>query len=694
MTGPAGAQSSAGPYPHLLKSRDLGLLWLTRILVHLGCIGHLADPMRAHLAGRLMEKLGLDGTVLADPGQRAAFAGRICATLAAMERRRGAYRHKRPLYGNLALIGRQLGLSAVERRLFALAALLRSDDLLYELAGATDKLIDTPRALSRVTGDSEEKIGRATTAASLLRRAGLVEAGSGGSLRDVLRVQRGGLRRLATQRLACADELFPGYLRQSPPPNLPAGAYRHMGLRFALARRLLQEAAHSRRTGVNVLIHGQPGTGKTQLARVIAAALAIPLYEVSAVDDAGDPATPAFRLERAAVCQALLAGRKALLVFDECDTVFDSEQPSSGTTAANSVKAWLNGLLESNAVPTFWIANRIGNMDPAFVRRFDLVLRLDPPSMRHRLDLLESACGGGVAPERLRRLAGIDAATPAVLARAAGVMRRLPAGGENAADILDCLLEGTLTAQGHPPLRALCPGPPDGDYEIRLCNAGCDLEALAAGLARTGQGRILLHGPPGTGKTAFGQWLSDRLDRPLLRRRVSDIQSKFLGEAEHRLAAAFDAAMRSGAILQMDEIDGFVQDRRHARHAWETTQVNELLMQLESYAGIFVATTNMPDSLDPAALRRFDFKIRLDYLSAGQAWDIMRRKLSEWGIPVWDEASLRGNLSALSALTPGDFSTLARRHAIAPFPSASAVFDALREEAALKGAGKAKAGFV
>src|SRR3546814_5728017 len=83
---------------------------------------------------------------------------------------------------------------------------------------------------------------------------------------------------------------------------------------------------------------------------------------------------------------------------------------------------------------------------------------------------------------------------------------------------------------------------------------------------------------------------------------------------EQKLARAFEQAARENAVLQIDEVDSFLQDRRRANRPWEASQVNEFLTQLESFDGVFNASTNLMDSLDQAAMRRFDSKIQMDYL--------------------------------------------------------------------------------
>ena len=80
---------------------------------------------------------------------------------------------------------------------------------------------------------------------------------------------------------------------------------------------------------------------------------------------------------------------------------------------------------------------------------------------------------------------------------------------------------------------------------------------------------------------------------PLLVRRASDLLSMFVGEVEKNIARAFREAEDDGALLLIDEVDSFLQDRRGAQRSWEVTQVNEMLTQMEGFAGVFIASTNL-----------------------------------------------------------------------------------------------------
>lgn len=100
--------------------------------------------------------------------------------------------------------------------------------------------------------------------------------------------------------------------------------------------------------------------------------------------------------------------------------------------------------------------------------------------------------------------------------------------------------------------------------------------------------------------------------------RVSDLVSPYVGMTEKNLAAAFEKAGQDDAVLLLDEVDSFLHNRRKATQSWEITAVNEMLTQMESYRGLFIASTNLIRDLDEASLRRFDLKIHFGYLRQAQ----------------------------------------------------------------------------
>ena len=182
---------------------------------------------------------------------------------------------------------------------------------------------------------------------------------------------------------------------------------------------------------------------------------------------------------------------------------------------------------------------------------------------------------------------------------------------------------------------------------------------------------------------------------PFILRRASDILSKWLGESEQNIANMFAEAIQQNAVLIMDEADSFLADRKFATQSWEVTQVNELLTQLEAFNGIFICTTNLMERLDPATLRRFAFKVKFDYLTPSQCWDMFNKELTRLGCDSSIDNELKGKVCNLSKLAPGDFSVANRQFFILDQPiTAEALYKVLFEECHLKGNPSKAIGFI
>ncbi|TAL86888.1 MAG: AAA family ATPase, partial [Rhodanobacter sp.] len=392
--------------------------------------------------------------------------------------------------------------------------------------------------------------------------------------------------------------------------------------------------------------------------------------------------------------QCFFASREAMIVFDEAEDVF-SDGGLMRDSTARSHKAWMNRLLEGNAVPTLWLSNRVDDIDPAFIRRFDMVVEVPVPPRAQRERIVRALCADAVEDSVVRRLAHEEKLAPAVVAQANGVMRCLGSSlpRERAGNVLLHLVDSTLAAQGHAPVGGKNAQQLPDFYDPAFINADVDLAAIAERLKDSRSARLCLYGPPGTGKTAYGRWLADQLDMPLLVKRASDLMSPYVGENEQNIAAAFRAASRDGALLLIDEVDSFLRDREGASRSWEATLVNEMLTQMETFQGVFVASTNMMTGLDQAALRRFDLKVKFDYLQARQAGVLLRRNGERLGF------ALPADVESLSAahlpyVTPGDFATVMRQQRFRPAISFEDFLAALKGETALKAVSKLGIGFL
>ena len=144
----------------------------------------------------------------------------------------------------------------------------------------------------------------------------------------------------------------------------------------------------------------------------------------------------------------------------------------------------------------------------------------------------------------------------------------------------------------------------------------------------------------------------------------------------------------------MRKLSSFLADRTQAKQSWEVTQVNEMLVQMENFDGVFIATTNLMDNLDKASLRRFDLKLKFEYLQSEQAWKMFQEFSKELKLPEVKEEYKRG-IQSLKALTPGDFAAVVRQNRFRPIISNKDFVTRLSDEIAAKNIDKSpKMGFI
>ena len=156
--------------------------------------------------------------------------------------------------------------------------------------------------------------------------------------------------------------------------------------------------------------------------------------------------------------------------------------------------------------------------------------------------------------------------------------------------------------------------------------------------------------------------LADALDRELVVKASSDLVSPYVGETERNLARLFAELDAAHSVLLLDEVDSLLRDRRQARHGWEATQVNELLQRMERFGGIFIAAANLIGQLDPAAMRRFDFKLQFRPLERVQRRALFAREALGDAARVGEiPPALAARLDTLEMLTPGDFANVVRQ---------------------------------
>ncbi len=509
------------------------------------------------------------------------------------------------------------------------------------------------RALSLLLGLSPGRVARRFGKDMPLVRAGLVSIDDDGDLKAIDR-----LNRLAHAPAEAGLDVNGLLFDAAGASELDWSNFDHVAGDRDHVQTLLKGALERRAPGVNILLYGPPGTGKTEFCKAVAERLGVTLYSVGEADEDGREPSRWERVQELRLAQRLLAqDRRSLLLFDEMEDILADGFPGldflGGRFAPKSrgtdSKVFMHRLLERAPAPTLWAMNDARHVSPAILRRmmFAFELRAPTTSVRERVWMRQLERHGIEAqPEEVRALAAEFDATPGVAAGATGAARL---GGSD----IETVRRGVRSLS-----RVLgCEKPPQGTperFDPALIRADIDPAALAGRLAGAGGHRfsLCLQGPPGTGKSAWVRYLAERLGLEVLQKRTSDVMSMWVGGTERNIADAFAEARDAGAFLVFDEADSLLADRRFAVRSWEVSRVNEMLTWMESHPLPFACTTNFGDHLDPATLRRFTFKVALDYLDPDRAGAAFR---CYFGLEP--PAGLRD----LAALTPGDFALVRRK---------------------------------
>lgn len=585
-------------------------------------------------------------------------------------------------------LGRNAGLNPVEHDIFELGVALRVFSSLSHAVAHWGRLYhgDVIRAIAAILGHGEHDVAQACQPGSALLHGGLIRINAHDDTLDgLLKAPRELTQRISLDRVT-PEDILAHLVVPMVKPKLGLADFAYMQVQNQLAQCWLEgvcsgdvstsmtsttDSASQIHHGGHLLVSGAPGLGKTQWVRALLAQASPPIQAMELVVLAhnGEPLSGQERLSHLRLTLRLMRHtHRAVIVFDEADDVFRSQAEigahSGGDSAAVSMgnhRASLNRLIEDSTVPVIWIMNHPDILDDAVLRRFDTVIAFANPSRSARLAMLGQT--GLWQTSDTRRWADIAELTPALIDKLALTTDRAQRAG-HPMDVALCeqwlkqRLPGKATR--HLGLQAT----QAGVWNDQWVNASEDLLALAQGIKRCGSARILLYGPPGSGKTAYAHALAQMLDRPLLEQRASDLLSPYVGETEQRISQAFEQALDDKALLFLDEADSLLARREHAVRNWEVSQVNELLEQLGDFAGVVVLASNRMEALDAAVLRRLDAKIEFSALNVLQAQQCFVGWCQHLGFESTSE-DLQA-LARLELLTPGDFACVARRLAFAP----------------------------
>lgn len=421
----------------------------------------------------------------------------------------------------------------------------------------------------------------------------------------------------------------------------------HLDKERDIVSNILTSAIKNQTKGINILLYGTVGTGKTQFAKVIANKAKIDMYSVSA-EFLDKEATRKDRLSDLASKQTVLSRvEKSCILFDEAEDVMNRGFNDFGSAS----KAYLNNLIEDTPVPIFWTTNNIYDVDPAFLRRMTYSIPFERLTDEIRLNIWKRVIRKNkfkVDNKKLVELNNNYDIPPSLIANAVETTKMI----NGTQDDFEVFVENVAQVMTKKKNVKKKKEFEMKDYDDNLVNTDLDIKDLTVKIKACGKLNfsLCLYGEPGTGKSLYARYLAKELGIEVILKRASDLISKYVGETEQNIADAFAEAKSKKAMLIFDEADSFLQNRNNAVRNWEVSQVNEMLTWMESHEYPFVCTTNLLDTLDEASLRRFTFKIKFDFMSKKQV-----NRAFEHFFAIKDaDISIKG-------LTAGDFATVKKK---------------------------------
>ncbi|MCW7467664.1 AAA family ATPase [Leptospira levettii] len=370
-----------------------------------------------------------------------------------------------------------------------------------------------------------------------------------------------------------------------------------------------------------ILFYGSPGTGKTEFAKSLVAELKKTLFKIN------NNEAECIEEKRTAliVGTALSAKSDCILLFDEADDILNE---GGGRGFLNGKvpekKIWMNEFLDQMNGKLIFITNESSSIHESVLRRFDYSLEFFPAEHKRRLyywnrilklenvdHLLDNSQIDNLAytyPASVGGISiGIKAAKKICNQRKEDTFVNV---------IKDVMNKHTKLTRGSIKKVSLSSSPYDSKF-LHVDSKLEDLDSLIneykrklkeSDTSNIGSLCLLFYGKPGTGKTEYVKYIAQKFNLELMQKRGSDIQSPYIGVSEQLIAQAFQEAESNKSIFFLDEADSFFRSRELAVRSWEVTQTNEFLTWMESFRGIFIASTNFMKDFDQAALRRFAWK--------------------------------------------------------------------------------------
>ena len=324
----------------------------------------------------------------------------------------------------------------------------------------------------------------------------------------------------------------------------------------------------------SILFYGKPGAGKTELSKSLCKNAGQKTYVFKNEVESENRSDLLARL----VCLLSMERTDSIIVVDEADSILKSIDFSFFGKTPSKNKGTINKMLENNKNKVIYIINHRNQIDDSTLRRFSFSIRFEAMSQK----MLSS-----IAKSKLLPLNLSQSLTDEILS----LLSQFHITGssvDNVVKVIEGLKfkdETTLLKKAKAVIKENCMllngakkirETVKSEYELKVLNTSTEPEKIVEMVQNavmfsekskeSENGiRMLFYGLSGTGKTEFARYIAQKLGKPILLKRASDIFGMYVGENEKNIRNAFDEAEETDSILLFDEADSFFYDRETCR---------------------------------------------------------------------------------------------------------------------------------